>query len=226
MVLICAGMSSGPSVSWRHPASSGASRSSAVVKSSSTVGSAFSCTVSDAEVWRMNSVTAPSRAPASFTNLATSAVRSTKPRPDVWTVRSEDMMVSALTVDDEERENDLGEVMNSVSRSYLRKQKPYSAASRFRTVGVDTLHKQSKAVIMGSGFRSEDPRSEEYASSNLAAEVLLHPVGHLDQPPPRALQKRHHAIHVAVAGQRDFDLALALGDLRLGLFQRVRLRQR
>src|SRR5450759_4890844 len=205
MVLICAGMSSGPSVSWRHPASSGASRSSAVVKSSSTVGSAFSCTVSDAEVWRMNSVTAPSRAPASFTNLATSAVRSTKPRPDVWTVRSEDMMVSALTVDDEERENDLGEVMNSVPRPSLRKQ------------GCGDY-----------GFRLSQgrPPGEEYASSNLAAEVLLHPVGHLDQPPPRALQKRHHAIHVAVAGQRDFDLALALGDLRLGLFQRVRLRQR
>ncbi len=83
MVLTCAGMSSGPSVSWLHPASSGASRSSAVVKSASTDGSAFSWIVSDAEVWRMNSVTAPSLAPASLTNFATSAVRSTKPRPDV-----------------------------------------------------------------------------------------------------------------------------------------------
>ena len=33
MVLICAGMSSGPSVSWTHPAFSGASRLSAVVRS-------------------------------------------------------------------------------------------------------------------------------------------------------------------------------------------------
>src|SRR5258708_5692510 len=63
-------------------------------------------------------------------------------------------------------------------------------------------------------------------ASNLAADVLLHPVGHVDQPSPRLLQERHHAIHVAVAGQRDFDLALALAQLRLGLFQLVRLRQR
>jgi hypothetical protein len=83
MVLTCAGMSSGPSVSWLHPASSGASRSSAVIRSSSTDGSAFSWIVSDAEVWRMNSVTAPSRAPAALTNFAISAVRSRKPRPDV-----------------------------------------------------------------------------------------------------------------------------------------------
>ena len=62
MVLICAGMSSGPSVSWLHPAFSGASRPSAVIRSSSTDGSAFSWIVSDAEVWRMNSVTAPSLA--------------------------------------------------------------------------------------------------------------------------------------------------------------------
>ena len=52
-------------------------------RSSSTVGSAFSWIVSDAEVWRMNSVTAPSRAPASRTNFATSAVRSVKPAPGV-----------------------------------------------------------------------------------------------------------------------------------------------
>ena len=34
------------------------------------------------------------------------------------------------------------------------------------------------------------------------------------------------AIHVAIARQRDFDLALAVGRFRFGLFQRVRLRQR
>src|SRR6266446_9534932 len=63
-------------------------------------------------------------------------------------------------------------------------------------------------------------------TSNLAGEVLLHSVGYIDQPPPRPLEERHHAIHVAVARQRNFDLALALGHLRLRLFQRVRLRQR
>src|SRR5258708_2520041 len=65
----------------------------------------------------MNSVSAPSRAPASPANLAISAVRSVKPRPEVCTVSSEDTVVVALTKDDGERENDLGEVMNSVSPS-------------------------------------------------------------------------------------------------------------
>src|SRR6202790_58411 len=64
------------------------------------------------------------------------------------------------------------------------------------------------------------------ATSNLAGDVLLHPVGHLDQPPPGPLQERHHAIHVAIARQRNFDLALALGPLRLALFHRVGFRQR
>src|SRR5450756_183655 len=161
MVLTCAGMSSGPSVSWLHPAFSGASRSSAVVKSSSTVGSAFSWIVSDAEVWRMNSVTAPSFAPASSTNVATSAVRSVKPRPDVCTVNSEDTTVAALTADGGERESDFDEVMDDLSTSSSR-----------RTPG------------------------RRRASSNPAGDVLLHPVGHIDQPPPCLLQKRHHAIHV------------------------------
>src|SRR4029453_13929152 len=80
-----------------------------------TVGSAFSWIVSDAEVCRMNSVTAPSRARASRTNFATSAVRSVKPAPDVCTVSSEDTMVLALTVDDAERERDLGVVMTQIS---------------------------------------------------------------------------------------------------------------
>jgi hypothetical protein len=41
MVLTLAGMSSGPSLSWVYPALSGARRSSAVVKSVNTEGSAF-----------------------------------------------------------------------------------------------------------------------------------------------------------------------------------------
>src|SRR5262245_8827840 len=80
--------------------------------------------------------------------------------------------------------------------------------------------------LMVRGTRSRAPHHE--ALLNLAAGVPLHPVGHLDQAPPRPLQKRHHAIHVAVARQRDFDLALALAlrHLRLALLQRVRFRQR
>src|ERR1700710_1190605 len=74
-------------------------------------------------------------------------------------------------------------------------------------------------------IRDDTRRVTRYAS-NLAGDVLLHPVGHVDQAPPCPLEERHHAIHVAIARQRNFYLALAVGDFRLGLLQRVRLRQR
>src|SRR5207302_7525452 len=35
----------------------------------------------------------------------------------------------------------------------------------------------------------------EGAALDLARYILLHPVGDLDQPPPRPLEERHHAIH-------------------------------
>src|SRR5690349_12379407 len=60
---------------------------------------------------------------------------------------------------------------------------------------------------------------------DLAADVFLHPVGHLDQPPPGLFEERHHPIHVTIARQRDFDLARRLGYLWLRLFQRVRFRR-
>src|ERR1700710_2576486 len=110
--------------------------------------------VSDAEVWRMNSVTAPSLAEASLTNFATSRVRSTKPAPGVCTVSSDDTMVLATTVDGALRDNDLDEI-----------------------------------------------------TSYLPGKILLHALRHLHQPPPGLLQERHHAIHVAIARQGDFDLA-------------------
>jgi hypothetical protein len=69
------------------------------------------------------------------------------------------------------------------------------------------------------GLRQDDSQRNDATPSNLAGGILLHPVGHLDQPPPRLLQKRHHAIHVAVARQRDFDVALTLGYLWLRFFQ-------
>src|ERR1700728_2175907 len=141
----------------------------------------------------MNSVTWPSTAPASPMNLATSAVRSRKPRPEVCAVSSDDTIAFALTTDKGEREGNLG-VMNSVAPSSPRK--------------------RTRRYICKIG------------QSDLAADVFLHPVGHLDQPPPRLFEERHDPVHVAVAGQRDFDLAFALGRLRLGLFQRVRFRQR
>src|SRR6187455_2103553 len=49
--------------------------------------------------------------------------------------------------------------------------------------------------------------------SNLARNVFLYPVGHLHQPLPGLLQKAHHAIHVAIARQRNFYFALAIGGL-------------
>src|ERR1700754_256964 len=119
MVLTCAGMSSGPSASWVQPASSGASRFSAVIRSSSTNGSAFSWIVSDAEVWRMNSVTAPSLAEASAANLATSRVRSTKPAPEVCTVSNDDAIVLAATAVSCVRDNDLDEITSNLPRKIL-----------------------------------------------------------------------------------------------------------
>src|SRR6516225_6339911 len=52
--------------------------------------------------------------------------------------------------------------------------------------------------------------------------VLLHAIGHVDQSAPGALQKRHHAVHVLIARQRNLDLAFALGGLRRGLLVRFR----
>src|SRR5882672_12633818 len=75
-------------------------------------------------------------------------------------------------------------------------------------------------------FAGTTAESAPLPRSNLAVDVPLHPVSHLDPTPPGPLQERHHAIHVAVARQRDFDLALALGYLRLALLQRIRFRQR
>jgi len=82
MVLICAGMSSGPSVSWSIRRSR-ASRPSAVIKSLSTDGSAFSWIVSRrrgmADEQRHRAL---SRARL-LHKLGDLAVRSTKPRPGV-----------------------------------------------------------------------------------------------------------------------------------------------
>ena len=49
-------------------------------------------------------------------------------------------MVVAVTVDGAVRERDLGEVINSISlRRPGERRDPYSAASRFRAFGVDSL---------------------------------------------------------------------------------------
>src|SRR5882672_6898416 len=47
------------------------------------------------------------------------------------------------------------------------------------------------ALVLSQGRLAE----RDAPRSNLAGEILLHPVGHLDQPPPRLFEERHHAIH-------------------------------
>src|ERR1700745_4506061 len=61
--------------------------------------------------------------------------------------------------------------------------------------------------------------------SNPAVNVLLHPVRHLDQTPPRPFKERHHTIHVAIARQWNFEFALTLVGLRNGFPKRVRFWQ-
>ncbi len=71
IALMCAGMSSGPSVRCRYRPARGAARSNASDRSCSTSGSAFSWIVSDAEVWRKKSVSSPSPAPIDASQSAT-----------------------------------------------------------------------------------------------------------------------------------------------------------
>src|SRR5258708_9049497 len=125
MVLTCAGMSSGRGVLGAQLAAAGGSRSCVVIKSRSTDRSAFAWIVSYAEVWRTNSVAMPSCAQASSTNFPTSAVRSIKPAPEVCTVRIDDTMVSALIVDNDVRDTDLGGLMKT-SHERCRKRYPQS----------------------------------------------------------------------------------------------------
>src|SRR5207248_6465950 len=150
--------------------------------------------VSEAEVWRTKSITAPSRPPESFTNCATSAVRSVNPPPGVWTVSSEVATVSALTADSAVRDSELGEVVVSLEVIFLPSLPRERLANKSSDVG-----------------------------SNLAGDILLQSICHLDQPAPSLLQKRHRTIHVAVARQRNLNFAFALGCLRFNLLQRVGL---
>src|SRR5882724_9454245 len=123
----------------------------------------------------MNSVTAPSRAPASRTNFATSAVRSVKPAPGVCTASCEETMVVAATVDSGVRESDLGEVIGP----------------RNRRVGKGALRAVPTSSCADKNWwaRSAFPTLRNDTITNLAVDVLLHPVGHLDQPPPSPLQE-------------------------------------
>ncbi len=85
-------------------------------------------------------------------------------------------MVVALTVDDGERESDLDEVMRPqncrVGKGALFAPCPPIHSSMFwwARFALPTLRNQAPA-------------------SNLAGGVLLHPVGHLDQPPPGLLEE-------------------------------------
>src|SRR5882757_813282 len=99
-----------------------------------------------------------------------------------------------------------------LSRRPCESRDPYSAAPRFRADGVDTICNNQSLWLWVPAFAGTT-RSGTAGPSDPAVDVALHAVGHLDQPAPRLFQERHHAVHVAVARQRDLDLALALGGL-------------
>ena len=71
---MCAGMSSGPSsVCVQYGASSGTAASNQVSKSRRTSGEAFSLSVSDADVWRMNRCSSPTRSSRSSGSAPTTS---------------------------------------------------------------------------------------------------------------------------------------------------------
>ena len=83
---MCAGMSSGPSiVCVQYGASSGTASLNQDSKSSRTSGEAFSLSVSDAEVWRMNRCSSPVAHVAELgqrlEHLAGDEVEAARPRP-------------------------------------------------------------------------------------------------------------------------------------------------
>src|SRR6478736_4643970 len=102
----------------------------------------------------MNSVSAPSCAPAPRRNFAASRVMSVNPVPGVATTSDAETILLTPTADGADSDDTVGRLMRQ--------------------------------------------------NSNLApGHILLHAVGHFDQPPPGLFEERHHAVHVAVAGQRD-----------------------
>src|SRR5436309_9825178 len=121
---------------------------------------------------------------------------------------------------------DFGDVTNYLSTRRPCESRTHNhrhSLSRTVSPSVVLIRKAAAWVPAFAGTTRERARA---GPSNLAVDVPLHPVGHLDQAPPGPLEERHHAVHVTVARQRNFDLALALGHLRLALLQRIRFRQR
>src|SRR5215475_1699776 len=98
MVFTCAGMSSGPSTSCTHPASAGATRPSAMVRSVRTSGSAFSWITRDADVCRMKTMSKPASARASVMKRCASRVISMKPCPYVATESLAVAITSGVTL--------------------------------------------------------------------------------------------------------------------------------
>ena len=171
----------------------------------------------------MNSVTAPARACASFTKATTSAVRSVNPAPRVWTVRSDVTRVAAPTVESAARDDVRGEVMN-VSHCVV----PANAGTHSHRCWLwqRRLPLPFNREAAAYGSRRSPGRLRIPAASNPAGDVLLHPVGHVDQPPPGLLQKRHHRDPCRGRSAAEFRSCARRRHLRFGLFQRVRLRQR
>ena len=74
-----------------------------------------------------------------------------------------------------------------------------------RDIDLDRIMKYLSFVTLATDNRED--------SLDPAQGVLLHAVGHLDQPPPGALHKRHQAIDILITGQRNLEFAAAVGYL-------------
>ncbi len=195
MVLMCAGMSSGPSVSWVQPAFSGASRDSAVVRSTSTDGSAFSWIVSEAEVCRMNSVSAPSRALNLIDELrgfageigeaAARRLHGQQRRCDGgglhrrWRRARDAIWLMSSKISQLECRRRLGKA-RAITHKCEREDERWRRAAR-------------KTERPRRARPRPSPGRHRSRPSNLPRHVLLHAVGHVDQPAPGLFQERHHA---------------------------------
>src|SRR6478736_3640823 len=158
-------------------------------------------------------------------NFAASLVRSVKPRPGVCTVSSDDATVVTCTDDGAERVTDLPDVMKDLStrNAAVGWAKARSDVPTSSNVTVETWWARRKNAFAHPTAAQRMDSAKR--SSNLPRDVLLHAVGHVDQPAPGLFQERHHPIDILVAGQRNLDLAVPLGDLRV-LLERIGFRQR
>src|SRR5258708_33921739 len=104
-------------------------------------------------------------------------------------------MVLALTVEGGVRESDLGEGMNSVSPSSLRKAGTHTPRpiDFGRSELISSITTGRRGLWVPSFARTT--RAKSAGPSNPAGCVLLHTGGHFGQPAARPPRDRPHAIH-------------------------------